>query len=224
MTLLQSRSRLLTAAVLLVLPPMFLPAQDTSSQETTRQIQMVQAKAYLTKTLDAKKAKQGDPLMARLQEDVKIPDAQELPTNTLLVGHIDQVQVSEKKSDSSIQVTFDKAQLKNGSQVPLKATIMQIRPPMNGNPYQQEGEAPVGPTMPSGGGGRGMAPTPGSSAPEPSGSADQAQPGVEGVTLQSDIHQSYSGTFLAKGKNVHLSSGTQMQFALAVVPPNTAIQ
>ena len=210
--------------VLLAAAP--LVAQDAGGG-TTRQIQMVAAKAYLNKTLDSKKAKQGDPVTAKLQESVKIPDARELPNNTLLLGHIDQVQASEKKSDSSVQVTFDKAQLKDGTQIPIKATVMQISPPLTGAPFQQEGAAVSGPTGPAGSA-PGGAPHGGSpSSISPTGAdpiPDQAQEGLNGVTLQSDIHEPASATFHAKGKNVHLAEGTQMQFALAVVPPNASVQ
>jgi hypothetical protein len=214
------------AAAPLVLLAAASVAQDAGSG-TTRQIQMVPAKAYLSKTLDAKKAKQGDPVTAKLLESIKIPDARELPSSTVLVGHIDQVQASDKKSDSSIQVTFDKAQLKDGTQIPVKATVMQISPPNNGAPFQQEGAQTAAPSMPSGGGGgaHGGSPTSGGGSPGMMSSPDQGQQdALNGVALKSDIHDSNSGTFMAKGKNVHLSEGTQMQFAVAILPPNAAVQ
>ena len=63
----------------------------------------------------------------------------------------------------------------------------------------------------------------------PSAGPDSSQPssqpsGVSGVQLQSDIHQSNSAVFTAKKKNVHLDDGTQLQIAIAVIPPNTQIQ
>jgi hypothetical protein len=219
-------------------------AQDTAGGDAApRTLQLVPAHAYLNKTIDAKKAKQGDPVTAKLQDDVKGSDAQALPKGTLLVGHIDQVQASENKGDSSVQVTFDKAQLKSGQQVPIKATVMQISPPMNA--MQQAGAEPVsggapmagggGGSMPAGGGGNrgpsgsGSAPAAsGPPAPMSSASGDPQQAsqpnGVDGVVLQSDIHQSNSGTFVSKGRNVHLVDGTQMQFAIAVVPATAHMQ
>jgi hypothetical protein len=224
------------------------PAQDTTaSQPQTKAIQMAPARAWLNHGLDAKKIKQGDAVTAKLQDDVKMPDAPELPKNTVLIGHVDQVQPSEHKSDSVVQVTFDKAQLKNGQQLPIKATIMQIAPPVNALAMDQpmgggSSAAPApSPSMsspaPSSGGSSGGGsqtssappPTPsmgmGTAAPMP----DQAQQsqqalGVPGVELKSDIHEQNSGTFTSKGKNVHLPDGTQMQVALAVVPPNTQIK
>jgi hypothetical protein len=238
------------AMALTVFPPMgqaqqaSAPAAADSAPQKT--IQLVGARATLSKGLDAKKLKQGDAVTAKLQDDVKIPDTTELPKNTVLLGHVDQVQASEKKGDSSVQLTFDKAQLKDGQQVPIKATIMQIAPPPNALAMSEAaagggGSAPSAmPSSPapssgggtSGGGGGGMQSSAPQSAPSmPSGTPDasQQQPsaqqaGISGVSLQSDIHQQNSGTFTSKGKNVHLADGTQMQMALAVVPANMQIK
>jgi hypothetical protein len=200
----------------------------------TKSIQMVGAQAWLTKTIDAKKAKQGDAVTAKLVDNVKIPDAVELPKNTVLLGRIDQVQASENKGDSSVQVTFDKAQLKNGQQVAIKVTLMQIVPAPNAMKYQEPspGGAPAMPSSPapSGGGGGGM--QSGQSAPHPvsggtssttEGPQDSGSPTVSGVQLQSDIHQANSGVFTAKKKNVHVDAGTELQIAITVIPPNTQV-
>jgi hypothetical protein len=239
---------ILTAALALTVCPAAGYAQEASSTAAadtapTKNIQLVGARASLSKGLDAKKAKQGDPVTAKLQDDVKIPDSVELPKNTVLVGHVDQVQPSQNKSDSTVQVTFDKAQLKDGQQLPIKATIMQIAPPVNAIATNQGGgdsggaaALPSGPAASNGGGGGGAGGGTQSAQPRPSttptvgsGTPDQSQqpggqPGMTDVALQSDIHQSNSGTFTSKGKNVRLPDGTQMQFAVAVIPANTQIK
>jgi len=242
---------ILTAAVALTVCPASGYAQEVARATAgdtapTKNIQLVGARAWLNKGLDAKKAKQGDPVTAKLQEDVKIPDSAELPKNTVLVGHVDEVQPSQNKSDSSVQVTFDKAQLKNGQQIPIKATIMQIAPPANAIAMNQAGGAdsggaagmPSAPAASNGGGGGGSGGSMQSAQPRPStsptmgsgsGTPDQpqqqgSQPGMTDVALQSDIHQSNSGTFISKGKNVRLPDGTQLQFAVAVIPANTQIK
>jgi hypothetical protein len=226
-------------------------AQDASSSASApastdnvsvKNIQMVGARASLNKTIDAKKAKQGDAVTAKLLDNVKIPDSVELPKNTVLLGHIDQVQPSENKSDSSLQVTFDKAQLKNGQQLAIKATIMQISAPASAVRNQESGgagdaTAAPGSPMPqstgSSGGGGGMQSTQSSPRPTPTPSTTSTAPDISqlpgqqsvlGVQLQSDVHQSNSGVFTAKKKNVHLDEGTQLQMAIAVIPPNTQVQ
>jgi len=220
---------------------------DNSAQGKT--LQMVPAVAELSKTIDAKKAKQGDLVTAKLEKDVQIPDAQNLPKNTVLEGHVDQAQASENKGDSTVVVTFDKAKLKNGQELPIKATVVAVSEPalMQQN---QSGGAPGGDSMPAGGGGAPMPSGGGGGAqggggsagaastppPQPSAAAAMPEPGagqpsqqnarngVPGVTLQSDIHQQNSATFTSKGKNVHVPSGTEMEVALTVVPAGVKLQ
>jgi hypothetical protein len=219
------------------------PAEQNASQPQ-RTIQMVPVQAQLDKTLDAKKARQGDPVTAKLIQGVRIPDAEALPKNTELEGHVDQVQASEHKSDSMVTVTFDKAKLKDGKEFPIKATVLAVSEPV----YAQQQAAGVGgpagmpsasPSAgaPSGGGSSGGAMGGGSSTPAPApqpmnipdASQGPSQPtqrrgGVPDVMLKSDIHEHTSATFSSKGKNVHVPDGTQMQFALAVIPAGVTVQ
>jgi hypothetical protein len=214
------------------------PAAADSGSQPQRKIEMVQARAQLDNTLDTKKAKQGEAVTAKLEENVEIPDAQALPKNTVLEGHVDQVQASDHKSDSMMVVTFDKAKLKDGQEVPIKATILAVTEPAS---MQQEAAggtpASAGSPMPSGAPG-GSGPMGGSSASTPSApnqpmnaaqasssSPQQAQQnGVPDVTLKSDIHEHNSVTFMSKGKNVHVPDGTQMQVALAIIPAGVKLQ
>jgi hypothetical protein len=227
------------------------PAASTT-QPPQRTLQMVQAQAELDKTIDAKKAKQGDPVTAKLVADVKIPDAQPLPKNTVLEGHVDQVTASDHKSDSTMVVTFDKAKLKDGQEVPIKATILAMAEPalMSGaDSGGGGGGAPAGGGMAPGGGGGGAAGGGGSGAargssggssgggsvaaqpqtpsmPDASGESPQQQQtsNVPDVKLTSDIHQHNSATFTSKGKNVHVPDGTQMQLAIGVIPAGVQVQ
>jgi hypothetical protein len=212
-------------------------AQDASQAQHT--IQMVQAQAQLDKTLDTKKAKQGDPVTAKLQQNVQIPDSQALPKNTVLEGHVDQVQGSENKGDSTVTVTFDKAKLKDGKELPIKATVLAVSEPVYAQ-QQAAGGAPGGAPAampsggaPSGGGSMGNGSATPAPAPEPMNVPDasqgpsrttQSHGGVPDVMLKSDIHEPTSVTFSSKGKNVHVPDGTQMQFALAVIPAGVTVQ
>lgn len=215
-------------------------SQAAPAQQRT--LQMVEVKAELQKTLDAKKAKQGEPVTAKLQDDANIPNQQMLPKNTVLEGHIDQTQVSpDKKGTSSVTVTFDKAKLKSGQELPIKATVVALQQPQN-NMVPAGGGAPMGAGAPSGapsggapgaagpGGGSagpsgGGAPMPSQQMPNDSAAANSGQGGqVPGIQLKSDIHQQSSATFLAPGKNVHIPDGTQMEVALTIIPPGTHLQ
>ena len=229
--------------------PNSTPAENSANtaQPQTRTLQMVQAKAELQKTLDAKKAKQGEPVTAKLSDDVQIPNAQTLPKNTVLEGHVDETQVSQDKhGSSSVTVTFDKAKLKTGQELPIKATVVAIAQPnyntsqagapgaapSGGAPMASSGGmAPGGGGSPNGGAmGGGSAPsTPMPSqqmptATEPGQSGGQPGGQTSGVQVKSDIHQPTSATFVQAGKNVHVSSGTQMEVALTIIPPGTHLQ
>jgi len=223
------------------------PAAADSGSQPQRKIQLVSAHAQLDNTLDAKKAKQGEAVTAKLEENVQIPDAQALPKNTVLEGHVDQVQASDHKSDSMVVVTFDKAKLKDGQELPIKATILAVTEPpsmlaMNGG-APANGGGPMPSSAPSGmGAGGGSGPSGSSSSGSGSaGAAPAAQPmnmpqasssgsqqaqqnGVPDVTLKSDIHDHNSATFTSKGKNVHVPDGTQMQVALAIIPAGVTLQ
>lgn len=210
-------------------------AQPGNAQAAGAQtIQMVPANAELSKALDAKKAKQGDEVDAKLQDDVKGANAQELPRNTVLEGHIDQVQPSESKSNSTLVVTFDKAKLKDGEELPIKATVLSISQPafesQGQQPLNQNGMIPSTSANPmpepsgrSMAGGQPLQETQPLSATGPSGLSAQ-QNGVPGVTLKSDLHQPMSATFTSNGRNVHLPDGTRMQLAIAVIPPGVHLQ
>ena len=165
-----------------------------------------------------------DPVTLKLLDDAKMPNSHDLPRNSVLLGHVDMVQPSVNKSDSSIQVTFDRAQLKDGQQLPIKVTIMRIVPaPTFANPGG--GSLPLDQLAPSSTGAPAAARNPGSAGPPPGSPAMQGnQPGqadeaLNGVIIKSDIHENTSGTFTAKGRNVSLAGGTVMQIAVIVVPP-----
>lgn len=221
------------------------PANPQAQQQT---LQMVRANASLNTTLDAKKVKQGQPVKAKLEENVQIPNTEGLPKNTVLEGHVDQVQPSENKGDSTVVVTFDKAMLKGGKELPIKATVLQVSEPAL---MQQEaaggapaagGPAPMGAPQAGGGGavggggtsgggtsGAGSTPAPTAPAPMDVPETNPNQPqqhgaGVPGVMLTSDIHQHTSATFTSKGRNVHVPDGTEMQIAVAVIPPGVKMQ
>lgn len=217
------------------------PAAQNASQPQ-RTIQMVPVQAQLDKTLDAKKAKQGDPVTAKLVQGVQIPDAEALPKNTVLEGHVDQVQASDHKSDSMVTVTFDKAKLKDGKELPIKATVLAVSEPVyaqqagggapSGGPSAMPSASPSG-GAPSGGGSMGGGSSTPAPAPQPMNVPDasqgpsqptQSHGGVPDVMLKSDIHEQTSATFSSKGKNVHVPDGTQMQFALAVIPAGVTVQ
>lgn len=240
---------LAAAAALAQSPAPAANDQGQQTQQPQRTIQMVPVKAELDTTLDAKKAKQGQEVTAKLQTDVKAGD-QNLPKNTVLEGHVDQVLPSENKGDSTVVVTFDKAKLKDGQELPIKATVVAIAEPILAQASEQAsgGAMPTaGSGAPGGGVSGGGAPAGSSGGPQGTSAGNSSSPAasqpmntpeagstsngqqpsqtsVPGVTLTSDIHQQTSATFTSKGKNVHVPNGTEMEVALAVIPAGVHMQ
>lgn len=232
---------LLPAIVMLVPCPSLSRAQDTV---TTHTVQMVMVHADLSHTLDAKKAKQGDPVTAKLLYEAKVPDGGAWPSNTVLSGHVDRVVASENKSDSLIQITFDKAVLKHGKTFPIKATIMDLRsvysltnPAEVGQPSAAQSVSSAGPRAMNGsmrdlnvGEAPAANPQPGHT-PATEVSRDAQDQGnnshgqssnVRGITLQSSVQQPFSAIFRSSRKNVHISGGTGMDIAVGVLPAGSA--
>jgi hypothetical protein len=83
--------------------------------------------AALSRPVDAKKNKPGDPVMARTTQATQSDGQVVIPKGTQLVGHVSQAQARSKgQSESALGIVFDKAILKDGQQVPLNVTIQAL--------------------------------------------------------------------------------------------------
>jgi hypothetical protein len=167
-----------------------LSAMAKDVQHSTKQGQLVAANAVLQTKIDAKTAKTGDTVTARLTSSVRIPGGTELQRNTLLIGHIDQVQAVENNGVSTVVLTFDKAQPKDGQAIAIKSTIVGIYP---------SGTDLVPPEL------------------NPQLKMEQAPISAHGYSLTSDMQGSTSGLLKADGKNVRVGDGTELQFAVAPI-------
>jgi hypothetical protein len=80
--------------------------------------------AALNTPVDSKKAKPGDPVTAHTTESVKSDSKTTFPKGTKLVGHVTQASARAKgDSESALAITFDRAILKNGEEIPLNVAI-----------------------------------------------------------------------------------------------------
>jgi hypothetical protein len=112
----------------------------------------------LTKTVDAKKAKTGDEVVAKVTEDLKNTSGTVIvPKDTEVVGHVTEAQRRDKEQkESELAIAFDKAVLKNGEtmQMPMSIQAVIATPSQNANQNAQN-SAPIsgspGAGMPSGG-------------------------------------------------------------------------
>ena len=90
--------------------------------------------AELTKPIDAKKAKPGDEVSAKLTQDVKSDGKVVIHKGTRLVGHVTEAQARTKEqANSTLGIAFDKAVLKGGEEVSFNSVIQAIAPPVQPN-------------------------------------------------------------------------------------------
>ncbi|HYU46046.1 MAG TPA: hypothetical protein VEK84_07700 [Terriglobales bacterium] len=153
----------------------------------------------LTKGLNAKKAKKGDEVVAKVMQDLQNnTGAVIVPKDTKVVGHVTEAETrSKEQKESQLAIAFDHAVLKNGEQMQMPMSIQAIIAPPNRNPANAEQPSgypsPAAGGAPTAGGGRsgpmgGATPqTP--SAPQTAGSAPtdapagtRAQPQITGNT------------------------------------------
>ncbi len=80
--------------------------------------------AELSKSLDAKKAKTGDPVAAKTTMDVLSQGRIVIPRNTRIVGHVVSSKAHSKDSpDSNIEIAFYRAITKDGRELPLIPSV-----------------------------------------------------------------------------------------------------
>jgi hypothetical protein len=193
----------------------------------------------LTKTIDAKKVKTGDEIEARVTQDLKSGNGDVVvPKDTKVMGHVTEAQAHNKEQkESQVGIAFDRAIMKNGSDVTLPMSIQAIigpRGPSAGNNDAADNVSQPSPTQggggmsPSNNGGHsaGMGASVPSQAPTPSAGEElptQAQGGTkaqpitantQGVVGISNLHLSTAantteGSLVTSEKNnVKLDSGT----------------
>jgi hypothetical protein len=85
----------------------------------------------LSKPLDAKKSKANDRIEARTAADTLEHGRIVVPHNTKILGHVTEVKPRTKVSpDSMVGITFDRVQLKDGSEMSLQVVVQAIARPL----------------------------------------------------------------------------------------------
>lgn len=122
------------------------PAQPTARLETGSILY-----AELTKAVDAKKAKPGDPVTAVLVSDVLAHGKVVLRHDSKLLGHVTEAQIHSKDTpESRLGIVFDKVVTKEG-EVPFESKLLAIRPadrpvfdvPQGPSPMSNSAQAPI---------------------------------------------------------------------------------
>jgi hypothetical protein len=241
---------LMVSALIAAMPCGVLLAQSTpppASNAGTPQAQTAGAlriapgtviPVQLSKTVDAKKAKTGDEVVAKVTQDLKTQTGEVVvPKDTKVIGHVTEAQARAKgEKQSELAIAFDHAILKDGQDVRLPMSIQAVIGQQNNASSAPGGNdvgagATSGAGMPSSGGGGGRGGMGGSQAPPtPSGSQNmpsssgnsqsgqggyppinaqtQGVIGVPNVTLSSA--QNGGPVMSSEKSNVKLESGTML--------------
>ncbi|MGA8440641.1 MAG: hypothetical protein WB762_33810 [Candidatus Sulfotelmatobacter sp.] len=100
----------------------------------------------LTKTIDAKKAKTGDEVVAKVTQDMKSSNGEVIVAkDTKVMGHVTEAQARNKEQkESQVAIAFDRAVLKNGSEMQMPMSIQAIIGPQNSGPQNNQSDASGG--------------------------------------------------------------------------------
>jgi hypothetical protein len=157
---------------------------------TNQPMRLMAGDANLLHGLDTRSAIQGEKVTARLTETIETPQGIQLPAGTDLVGRVDQVKASNEDGPARLVLTFNQAQLKDGTTYPVKATLLEVAPPDSSGLLAQ--------------------------AVGPDGAFDQ-EPGVDGgMSMHSAVKQMVSGTLTDPHHNFKLAQGSQLLVAVGV--------
>ncbi|HEV7441971.1 MAG TPA: TrbI/VirB10 family protein [Steroidobacteraceae bacterium] len=108
-------------------------AQDNASQGVPQGIKFefgTTLTGVLSDTVDARKCKPGDPVKARTSEDVKAGGVVVIPRGAKLIGHVTEAQPAAKAGEQArLGLVFDRADLKDGRQIPLHTTFYALAAP-----------------------------------------------------------------------------------------------
>lgn len=149
----------------------------------------------LTKTVDAKKVKTGDEVVAKVTQDMKTQTGEVLvPKDTKVTGHVTEAQARTKEEkQSELAIAFDHANLK-GQDVQLPMSIQAVIGPQN-NANSAPGGNDAGAAASSGGGSPSPSASSGRGGMGGSQQAAPPAPGPESMPTSSGNTQSGQGAY-----------------------------
>jgi hypothetical protein len=182
--------------------------------------------AELNSGVDSKKAKVGDPIIARTSETLKSGDDRTImPRGTKIEGHITQSSVRGKGAEeSALGIQFDKAVLKDGGEIPLNVIIQAVAAPVSFAVPADLGTAPTlgttqtSPMSGSRSGPPAAQPPRDVASPDASGAPSdtfstksRGVMGLRGMTLNAEpVNNRPASVVVSNGKSVRLDGGTRM--------------
>ena len=205
-----------------------MPSQQASAAgEASNQAAVIPVQ--LAKSIDSRKVKQGDPVEAKIAAELRTGDGTVIPRGSKVMGHVTEASARAKGDPSSqLGLVFDQISLKDGKQLPLKASIQAVGPApsagaaptemgdASGAPSQGASAPMGGATSPSGmGTTRSTLPAPNSgSEPQSSQPDHRSSPQLTqqstGVVGLHDLQLEKGSIFASNGKQVKLDAGSEM--------------
>jgi hypothetical protein len=184
----------------------------------------------LSKTLDAKKVKAGDPVTAQLLADVVAHGKIVARRDSKLIGHVTEAQPYTKENpESRLGFVFDKVILKGGQEVPVQSLLLAIRPapkltidapsapappamnPVTSPPPERHYPVPKGPNPP-----RMNTASGGELKARDQEMSGMGPTGIDGLTLTSDNGKAQA--IVSFQRTVKLESGVRLDVRIADVP------
>lgn len=219
--------------------PQNSPQSASQAQHPTRIAPGSVIPVQLTKTVDAKKAKTGDEVVAKVTMDMKTQSGDVLvPKDTKVIGHVTEAQKRDKdQKESELGLAFDHAVTKDGNTMQMPMSIQAVIGQQQNE--QSEANTPAGreqaagvpsgaaPTGATGGKSSGTTPP----APSPSTSASgagtgdaqaanggrppitaqtQGVIGISNLTLSPASNGAQGSVMTSEKNNVKLESGTML--------------
>lgn len=167
----------------------------------------------LTKALDSKKLKEGDPVTARITAELHMRSGETIPRDSKLTGHVTKAEARSKGDpQSALGIVFDKITTPNGKDIAVKGVIQAVGPSTHSSEPPPTGS--IGPGMMAGhdqGMSAGTTPPPmpnSNQAPPPSKPVLNGQ--SKGVVGIRNLELGDNSVLISGGKEVKLDSGTQM--------------
>jgi hypothetical protein len=135
----------------------------------------------------------------KLDGSVKTADGIDLPKGTELIGKVADVKSAGKDGAVSVSLIFTTAELKDGKQISVKATVLAAYPPSQG--IEGDGSADqAGPAPARVSGNRSFAEEPGA---------------LRHIWMRSAVKDEDSGTFGSTKGSFRLAAGTYLQIGIA---------
>jgi len=174
---------------------------NSSPDAQSEAAQMVPAEAVLVQTINARDVHPGQKFQAKLNDSVRLKNGVKLPKGTTLEGTVS-TDSMQANGMSRLALRFTRADLKNGKDIPIEASIVGVAGPSYGEAWDGSGAA----------------------APPAPWNGKSLQVDELGAVSGFDLHSAIAGRnsgVLVSSKKDNVKLAAQTQFSLAIAARNT---